>query len=90
MFYGNFGGPTRLDFTVLGPAVNEAARIAALCRSLDQTLVVSEAFASTCGVDRNRLVGLGRFALRGVGRPQMLWTLDPAAPVRPTHHSAAR
>ena len=76
VLYGNFGAPARLDFTVLGPAVNEVARIAALCRSLDQKLIVSDAFASTCGAARDRLVGLGRFALRGVGRPQMLWTLD--------------
>ena len=81
VLYGNFGGLTRLDFTVLGPAVNEAARIAALCRSLDQTLIVSDAFAGTCGADRSRLVGLGRYALRGVGRPQMLWTLAPAGAV---------
>lgn len=79
VLYGNFGGPTRLDFTVLGPAVNEAARIAALCRSLDQTLIVSNAFTQTCGAERERLIGLGRYALRGVGRPQMLWTLEPAA-----------
>jgi adenylate cyclase len=77
VLYGNFGGRSRLDFTVLGPAVNEAARIAALCRSLDQSLIISEAFADTCGGLRARLVGLGRYALRGVGRPQMLWTLDP-------------
>lgn len=76
VLYGNFGAPARLDFTVLGPAVNEAARIAALCRSLDQELIVSDAFAQTCGAARQRLVGLGRFALRGVGQPQMLWTLD--------------
>jgi adenylate cyclase len=79
VLYGNFGGRTRLDFTVLGTAVNEAARIAALCRSLDQKLIISEAFADTCGALRARLVGLGRYALRGVGRPQMLWTLDPDA-----------
>ena len=36
LLYGNVGGPRRLDFTVLGPAVNEAARIEALCGSLDQ------------------------------------------------------
>ncbi len=76
VLYGNFGSSTRLDFTVLGPAVNEAARIAALCRSLDQTLIISDAFAKTCGTLRARLVGLGRYALRGVGRPQMLWTLE--------------
>ena len=78
VLYGNIGAPARLDFTVLGPAVNEAARIAALCRSLDQNLIVSDAFAGTCGTARDRLVGLGRFALRGVGRPQMLWTLGTA------------
>jgi adenylate cyclase len=50
-----------------------------LCRSLDQTLIISEAFADTCGALRARLVGLGRYALRGVGRPQMLWTIDPYA-----------
>ena len=79
VLYGNFGGRTRLDFTVLGPAVNEASRIAALCRSLDQTLIISDAFAKTCGNLRAQLIGLGRYALRGVGRPQMLWTLDSDA-----------
>ena len=43
VLYGNFGAPARLDFTVLGPAVNEAARLAALSRSLDQPLIVSDA-----------------------------------------------
>jgi adenylate cyclase len=79
VLYGNVGAPARLDFTVLGPAVNEAARIAALCRSLDQSLIVSDAFARACGPARERLVGLGRFALRGVARAQMLWTLDAEA-----------
>ena len=36
VFYGNVGSRERLDFTVLGPAVNEASRIAAMCRSVDQ------------------------------------------------------
>lgn len=78
VLYGNIGGRARLDFTVLGPAVNEASRIAALCRSLDQPVILSEAFAQACGeVWRARLVGLGRYALRGVVRPQMLFALDP-------------
>ena len=45
LLYGNLGGPRRLDFTVLGSAVNEAARIEALCASLDQNVIVSWAFA---------------------------------------------
>jgi len=77
VLYGNIGGRGRLDFTVLGPAVNEAARIASLCRQLDQQAVLSEAFAAACGSWRERLVGLGRYALRGVARPQALFTLDP-------------
>jgi adenylate cyclase len=45
VFYGNVGSRERLDFTVLGPAVNEASRIAAMCRSVDQPILLSAAFA---------------------------------------------
>ena len=76
LLYGNVGSPRRLDFTVLGPAVNEAARIEALCGSLDQAVVVSWAFAEAAGAARSRLVSLGRYALKGVSRPQEMFTLD--------------
>jgi len=46
VFYGNIGSTDRLDFTVVGPAVNEVSRIASICRSVDRHLVVSSAFAS--------------------------------------------
>jgi adenylate cyclase len=45
VFYGNVGTRERLDFTVIGPAVNEASRIAAMCRSVDQPVLMSSAFA---------------------------------------------
>jgi adenylate cyclase len=76
VFYGNVGSRERLDFTVLGPAVNEASRIAAMCRSLDQPLLASAAFAAVDDV-KHRLVSVGRYALRGVAHPQELFTLDP-------------
>ena len=77
LLYGNLGSPRRLDFTVLGPAVNEAARIEALCGSLEQTVIVSSAFAEAAGEARCLLVSLGRYAMKGVARPQELFTLDP-------------
>jgi adenylate cyclase len=73
---GNVGSRERLDFTVVGPAVNEVARIQTMSRSLDQPVLVSATFAAACGEQRARLVSLGRYALRGVGRPQELFTLD--------------
>lgn len=77
VFYGNVGSKQRLDFTVVGPAVNEVSRIAALCRSVDQPLLVSQAFATAVSGADGRLISVGRFALRGVGRGQDLYTLDP-------------
>ncbi len=77
VFFGNIGSRERLDFTVVGPAVNEVSRISALCRSVEQPLLVSSAFAESIGEERGRLVSVGRYALRGVGRPQDLFTLDP-------------
>ena len=76
VFYGNVGSRERLDFTVIGPAVNEASRVAAMCRSLDQPILVSAAFARVGDIKR-RLVSVGRYALRGVSHPQELYTLDP-------------
>jgi adenylate cyclase len=78
VFYGNIGSRDRLDFTVVGPAVNEASRICALCRSVERDALMSSAFHETAGgTDRARLVSVGRYALRGVGRAQDLYTLDP-------------
>ena len=77
VLYGNIGSRDRLDFTVVGPAVNEVARIEALCRSLEQRVIVSSAFAESAGRARGRLVSLGRYALKGVRRPEELFTLDP-------------
>jgi adenylate cyclase len=77
VFYGNVGSIERLDFTVVGPAVNETSRIAAMCRSVEQPMLVSEAFATVDGM-RGRLVSVGRYALRGVTQPQELFTLDSA------------
>jgi adenylate cyclase len=78
VFYGNIGSDERLDFTVVGPAVNEVSRIASMCRSVDRDLLTSSDFRT--GLDatgRKYLVSTGRFALRGISRAQDLYTLDP-------------
>ncbi len=76
VFYGNIGSQERLDFTVVGPAVNEVSRIAAMCRSVDQPILISENFAELFAGERRPFVSVGRYALRGVGKPQELFTLD--------------
>jgi adenylate cyclase len=76
VFYGNIGSKDRLDFTVVGPAVNEVSRIAAMCRSVDQPILISAAFASSVAANSRAFASVGRFALRGVGKPQELFTLD--------------
>ena len=76
VMYGNIGARNRLDFTVVGPAVNEVSRIEAMCAALDQSLVISSAFAEAAGESTDRIVSLGRYALRGVRRPQELFTLE--------------
>jgi adenylate cyclase len=77
VFYGNIGSKDRLDFTVVGPAVNEVSRIAAMCRSVDRSVLLSEAFAQAMNAgERTRLVSVGRYALRGVEQPQHLFTID--------------
>ena len=61
VFYGNIGSKERLDFTVVGPAVNEVSRIAAMCRSVDQPILISAAFASSVAEERRAFASVGRY-----------------------------
>ena len=76
VFYGNIGAPDRLDFTVIGPAVNLVARIEALNKPLDRTMLASAEFAA---IAAEPLVPLGSQVLRGVREPQDVY----AVPDRP-------
>jgi adenylate cyclase len=56
--------------------MNEGSRIAAMCHSLDQRILISSAFAEGLGEDAGRLVSVGGYALRGVGGAQHLFTVE--------------
>jgi adenylate cyclase len=79
VLYGNVGATDRLDFTVIGPAINEAARMEALCKSLDRSVLVSAEFVAQTACDSSRLESLGRHALRGVRQPKEIFALDLSA-----------
>jgi adenylate cyclase len=66
VIYGNVGAPGRLDFTVIGTAVNTAARIAALCRPLEEPTIVSRRVAETSHHDFR---ACGSHVLRGLVEP---------------------
>jgi adenylate cyclase len=74
VLYGNVGAVDRLDFTVIGPAVNEVARIEALCEPLGRNLLVSAEFAEAMS-EQHRLEPLGRHELRGVRQAREIYGL---------------
>ena len=73
--YGNIGTPERLDFTVIGPAVNEAARLQEVARTLREPIILSAAFAART---RHPTRSLGAHRVRGVEAP--LAVFAPAEP----------
>jgi adenylate cyclase len=70
--YGNIGTPGRIEFTVIGAAANEAARIESLCKQLEVDLLVSEHVARVLPI---RWRSMGSHTLRGVGDKIELFTL---------------
>lgn len=71
VFFGNVGAPERLDFTVIGRAVNEASRVETLCKSLERSILVTEPVARR--LDR-KLENLGEHPLRGVAKPVSIFS----------------
>jgi len=74
VLYGNVGAVDRLDFTVIGPAVNEVARIELLCEPLGYKVLVSADLAAAAD-DHCRLGALGHHRLRGVREPRAIYAL---------------
>jgi adenylate cyclase len=80
VLYGNVGATDRLDFTVIGPAVNEVARIEALCEPLGRNVLASAEFVAALKGGDARLEALGRHALRGVREAKQIFGLAPILP----------
>lgn len=76
VFFGNVGAAERLDFTVIGQAVNATSRVEALSKTLGRSLLITEPV--TKRLDR-RLDDLGRHRLRGLSEP--IGIFSPAAAI---------
>jgi adenylate cyclase len=72
VMHGNIGAPDRLDFTVIGPAVNFVSRLEALCKRLDRPVLVSAEFAAACV---EALEPIGSYPLPGIAQQAEIFTL---------------
>lgn len=73
VIYGNIGAPDRLDFTVIGPAVNLVTRVDQLTKPLGRRLLVTDDLARAYG---GKLLSLGVHPIRGLARPHEIFTLE--------------
>ncbi len=71
--YGNVGAPDRLDFTVMGPAVNRTARLESLTKELGQDVLASKDFSDQ--IDCNT-ISLGLHNMKGIKEPQSVFAVD--------------
>jgi adenylate cyclase len=72
VIYGNIGTARRLDFTVVGPAVNEVSRMETLGKALGREVLLSQSIADRCG---RPVLSLGPHELRGTSGMREMFTL---------------
>jgi len=73
VLYGNVGAGDRLDFTVIGPAVNKASRIKQRYKELGQPVLISKTFAEVATNCAGRLIPLGDYTLRDLCEARPLY-----------------
>ena len=75
VMYGNIGSRARLDFTVIGPAVNMASRLEALTKQVGKPVLLSRAFADLVAGDFD-LERVGEYPVRGFSDPIALFAYE--------------
>jgi len=80
MMFGNIGTPDRLSFSVIGPSVNQVARLEALTKEVKRPIVASRAFIDACP---GNWESMGRHKVQGIAEPvevfapKLLYAAEP-------------
>jgi adenylate cyclase len=75
MMFGNIGTPERLSFSVIGPSVNQVARLEALTKEVGRPIVASRAFTDSCPANWE---SLGKHKVPGISEPIEVFAPKPA------------
>jgi adenylate cyclase len=81
VMFGNIGTPGRLSFSVIGPSVNQVARLEALTKEVGRPVVASRAFVDSC--PGGGWESLGRRMVLGIAEP-----IEVFAPKREAQRAA--
>jgi adenylate cyclase len=74
---GNVGSETKLEYTVIGDAVNVASRLQAMTKDLDEHILADGETARAAGTIA-RFTSVGEAAVRGKARPVEVFSVSDA------------
>ncbi|HUP99716.1 MAG TPA: adenylate/guanylate cyclase domain-containing protein [Aeromicrobium sp.] len=74
---GTIGGGGKLEFTLIGDAVNVAARVEQLTKTTGDTILITQQTLDTLGERRTELVDRGSHELKGKSAPVRVYAVGP-------------